>query len=278
MQTNTFRHSYYIITITILIFFSQIVSANELLLFDAHVHYSADVWEAIPPQKAINKLKNNGIQQAIVSSTPANGAIKLYNANPSLVIPFLRPYRSSADRNDWYKNPEILEYVQSNLKNFKYRGLGEFHLFGSQVDTPVMQGILEIAKEKNLVLLAHSNHETIDALFRVAPSLTIIWAHGGFDVDTQIISKKLREYKNLYIELSFREGIIEGHALSKQWLDLFTTYPSRFLVGTDTYIPQRWLQLSDITQQYQEWLKQLPANVANAIAYENGARLFQKKQ
>ena len=176
MLKNTFRHLYCTTTITLLVFCSQIVLASELPLFDAHVHYSADVWESISPQNAISKLKNNGIQQAIVSSTPANGAVKLYNADPAFVIPFLRPYRSPGDRNDWYKNPEILEYVRSNLKEFEYRGLGEFHLFGSQVDTPVMQGILEIAKEKNLILLTHSNHETIDALFRVAPALIIILA------------------------------------------------------------------------------------------------------
>lgn len=276
MIKNTFYNSCYTIIITILIISSQNTAANELPLFDAHVHYSSDVWETIPPKRAINKLKRNGIRKVIVSSTPANGAIKLHNAKPDFVIPFLRPYRTSADRNNWYKNPEILEYVESNLKEFNYRGLGEFHLFGSRVNTPVMQGILKLAKENKLILMAHSNHETIDALIQAAPSLTIIWAHGGFDVDTQIITNKLKRYKNLYIELSFREGIMEDHVLSKQWLALFTAYPSRFLVGTDTYIPQRWLQLPDITQQYQEWLKQLPSDVAKAIAYENGMHLFRE--
>lgn len=276
MIKKTFYSCYYTIIVTILIFSSQHIAANELPLFDAHVHYSSDVWETISPKRAINKLKKNGIRKVIASSTPAQGAIKLYNAKPDFVIPFLRPYRTPADRNNWYNNPEILEYVESNLKEFNWRGLGEFHLFGSQVDTPVMQGILKLAKENKLILLAHSNHETIDALIRAAPSLIIIWAHGGFDVDTQVISKKLKYYKNLYIELSFREGIMEDHVLSKQWLELFSTYPTRFLLGTDTYIPQRWLQLPDITQRYQEWLKQLPTDIANAIAYENGMRLFRE--
>ncbi|WP_455219180.1 amidohydrolase family protein [Kaarinaea lacus] len=276
MLKNIFYNYYYTIIVTILIFSSQNIAASDLLLFDAHVHYSSDVWETIPPKRAINKLKRVGIRKAIVSSTPANGAVKLFNAKPDFVIPFLRPYRTSADRNNWYNNPEILEYVESNLKEFRYRGLGEFHLFGSQVGTPVMQGILKLAKENKLILMAHSNHETIDALIQAAPSLTIIWAHAGFDVDTRIISNKLKHYKNLYIELSFREGIMEEQVLSKQWFALFTTYPSRFLIGTDTYIPQRWLQLPDITQQYQKWLQQLPSDVAKAIAYENGIRLFQE--
>ena len=76
--------------------------------------------------------------------------------------------------------------------------------------------------------------------------------------------------------MSFREGITEAHTLSRQWRDLFTNYPTRFLVGTDTYIPQRWLQLPEITVQYRDWLAQLPTDVAKAIAHGNGARLFGK--
>lgn len=247
-----------------------VTQANGLPLFDAHIHYSEDIWQSIPPNDAIKRLKDNGIQRAIVSSTPANGAIKLFKQDPDLVIPFLRPYRNSEDRRDWYSNPEILEYVRDNLEKFNYRGLGEFHLFGSQVDTPVMKGILALANQKNLVLLAHSNHETIDALIQAAPKLTIIWAHGGFDVDVKIITNKLKQYNNLYIELSFREGIMENGKLTAAWRELFTTYPSRFLVGTDTYIAPRWLELPGLTGDYQAWLSQLPRNVAEAIAHKNG--------
>jgi len=255
----------------------SLASASKLPLFDAHVHYSKDVWQTIPADDAIRRLKKNGIQRAIVSSTPADGAIKLYRENPDFVIPFLRPYRSPDDRRTWYKNPEILEYIRSSLESFNYKGLGEFHLFGSQIDTPVMQGILDIAKKRNLILLAHADHETIDALISAAPALTVIWAHGGFDVDIDIVIKKLKKYKNLYIELSFREGITENGVLTPKWRKAFITYPSRFLAGTDTYTGQRWLELPELTNNYQEWLKQLPRNISEAIAYKNGEKLVAQK-
>jgi len=248
-------------------------SAGELPLFDAHVHYSADIWQAIPAEDAIKRLKKQGIRRAIVSSTPANGAIKLFKQDPELVIPFLRPYRTADDSYDWYKNPDILKYVRAQLKSFDYRGLGEFHLHGSQVNTPVMKGMLKLAREKNLILFAHSDHETIDALLTATPSLTVIWAHGGFDVDSNIIANKLKNNQNLYIELSFREGITEEEALTPEWREVFMAYPSRFLVGTDTYIGERWLELPELTDHYQGWLKQLPPDVAEAIAYKNGERI-----
>lgn len=252
-------------------------SAGELPLFDAHVHYNEDIWQAISPDDAIKRLEKQGIRRAIVSSTPANGAITLFKQNPELVIPFLRPYRSPADRRDWYKNPDILKYVRTQLENFDYQGLGEFHLFDSQVNTPAMKGMLALARKKNLILLAHADHETIDALLTAAPNQTVIWAHGGFDVDVNIVAKKLKQNKNLYIELSFREGITEQGVLTPDWRELFMTYPSRFLVGTDTYTGQQWLALPELTDRYQGWLKQLPPNIAEAIAYKNGEKIASQK-
>lgn len=247
--------------------------AGELPLFDAHVHYNEDVWQAIPADEALKRLQKQGIRRAIVSSTPATGAINLFKQDPGLVIPFLRPYRTPADRRDWYKNPEILEYVRTQLESFDYRGLGEFHLFDSQVNTPVMQGLLALARDKNLILLAHSDPETIDALLTAAPNLTVIWAHGGFDVDVNIVANKLTQNRNLYIELSFREGITEQGVLTPTWRKLFMTHPTRFLVGTDTYIGPRWVALPELTDDYQGWLKQLPRDIAEAIAYKNGERI-----
>lgn len=251
--------------------------AGELPLFDAHVHYNEDIWQAIPADDAIKRLKKQGIRRAIVSSTPANGAITLFKQDPGLVIPFLRPYRTPADRRDWYKNPDILNYIRSQLESFDYQGLGEFHLFDSQVNTPVMKDILALAREKNLILLAHSDHETIEALLTAAPNLTVIWAHGGFDVDVNIIANKLKQNRNLYIELSFREGITEQGVLTPNWRELFMTHPSRFLIGTDTYTGQRWLALPELTDHYQGWLKQIPRNIAEAIAYKNGERIAAQK-
>ena len=87
----------------------------------------------------------------------------------------------------------------------------------------------------------------------------------------------LKQNKNLYIELSFREGITENGVLTPSWRKLFMKYPTRFLIGTDTYIGTRWLDLPELTDDYQGWLKQLPRRVAEAIAYKNGARIVAKK-
>ena len=51
-------------------------------------------------------------------------------------------------------------------------------------------------------------------------------------------------------------------------------YPDRFMVGTDTWATSRWEIVRDYHRDVQRWLGQLPREVAEAIAWKNGERLF----
>ena len=96
----------------------------------------------------------------------------------------------------------------------------------------------------------------------------------GFDVSETILRELLEQHEQLYIELSFREGItLEGRLMS-QWEQLMTDFQTRFLVGMDTYTPGRWLELPELAAAARGWLAQLPTEVAHDIAYGNAARLF----
>jgi predicted TIM-barrel fold metal-dependent hydrolase len=81
-------------------------------------------------------------------------------------------------------------------------------------------------------------------------------------------------FPSLYGELSFRSGIEDGDALSPAWRALFVKYGDRFLLGSDTWVAERWPQVADIMAGYRKWLAQLPEDVARKIAWGNGARLF----
>jgi len=50
--------------------------------------------------------------------------------------------------------------------------------------------------------------------------------------------------------------------------------PDRFMVGTDTWVTSRWDVMRDYHRDVQVWLAQLPPEVAEAIAWKNGERLF----
>jgi hypothetical protein len=82
----------------------------------------------------------------------------------------------------------------------------------------------------------------------------------------------------LVCELSYRYGITgEGGRLTPEWRRLFETFPDRFIIGSDTWIPQRWQIYGELMEGYRAWLGQLPRVVADRIAHGNGERLFPKR-
>jgi hypothetical protein len=50
---------------------------------------------------------------------------------------------------------------------------------------------------------------------------------------------------------------------------LFERYPNRFLLGSDTWINERWQSYGDIMAGYRAWLAQLPPKIAAQIANGN---------
>lgn len=64
----------------------------------------------------------------------------------------------------------------------------------------------------------------------------------------------------------------EGH-LMKAWHILLTRHADRFLLGIDTYEPQRWLQIKNVMSWQRELLGALPYEVARKIDYENSEQI-----
>ena len=257
----------------------QTVMADTALeIFDGHIHYSSDVWDKLPPQRALELLSEAGITRALVSGTPGEGAERLYREAPDRVVPFLRPYSKPEHRYTWSGEAGVLNYLREQLARVPYRGIGEFHLSGEDVHNPVVGEVVTLALERDLALHAHTDLAGIEVLLAQAPGIAVIWAHGGFDVPATTLRELLAKHKHLYIELSFREGITEDGKLTSVWYELMTEFSTRFLTGMDTYTPGRWVELQELAAEARSWLKQLPEEVAHNIAYGNAARLFPVEQ
>jgi len=251
---------------------------EEIVLHDAHIHYSQDMWDILPVDQALKMMKEAGVNRALVSATPTEGAEKLFKADPDLVIPMLRPYKSWRHRFTWFKDPELKSYLLEHLKRIAYRGFGEFHVFGEDADTQAVAQMIALAQERNMPLHAHTDLLGMNILLRKASGLAVIWAHGGFDVATEKLEALLKIYPEFYIELSYREGMMdESLKLTPEWNALLNKYQKRFLVGMDTYKPSRWVNLPENTAHARVWLKQLPENVAADIARNNLDYLFPVK-
>jgi predicted TIM-barrel fold metal-dependent hydrolase len=254
---------------------AQIVVADSALdIFDGHIHYSSDVWDTLPPQRALELLAEAGITRAVVSATPGEGAERLYRAAPERVVPFLRPYSRPEHRYTWFRDAAIMDYLREQLARVPYRGIGEFHLSGADARSPVVADVVTLARERDLALHAHTDAVGIQALLAQAPDIPVIWAHGGFDVPETTLRELLMKHTQLYLELSFREGITEAGKLTSVWYKLMTDFHTRFLTGMDTYTPGRWVELPELAAEARSWLQQLPEDITHTIAYGNAARLF----
>jgi hypothetical protein len=244
-------------------------------VFDTHIHYNADIWEALPPARALEKLDEAGITRALVSATPCEGAERLYRLAPERVVPFLRPYASRSSRYTWFRDESVPAYVREHLARIPYRGIGEFHVFGDDARTTVVAEIIDLARRYQLALHAHTDLAGMTAILEQAPDIPVIWAHAGFDVSVSELGRLLERHEQLYLELSFREGITREGLLTPEWATLITDYPQCCLVGMDTYIPGRWAELTDLAASARRWLAQLPPDIAAGIAHGNAERLFQ---
>ena len=252
-------------------------------ILDAHLHYNEEAWDPVPPDRAFRLFRESSVAAVVANSRPNAGTAALAAADQEeiTIVPFVRLYRNRDDYGTWFKDPSIYEMVLQELARGTaagpYRGIGEFHLYESaDANGPTAKRLMELARERDLVVLAHADDVAIDLLMSHAPSATLIWAHTGIEgAPVGRVEALLRKYPTLYGELSYRPGLTRGDGtLSPAWRDLLTAFPDRFVIGSDTWINQRWENYGEIMAAYRVWLGALPPSVASRIAWANAARLF----
>ena len=263
-----------LLTALLLVLGTATPGAAQFPIFDAHVHYSRPDWDVYTPERALSILAGAGVRRAIVSSTPDDGTIKLYEKAPKTVVPFLRPYRTRDDMEKWHSDPGVQAYVEDRLKRGIYRGIGEFHLSAPDAGGPTVKRFAELAAERDLFMQAHVDDVTIEKLLTLYPKTRFLWAHAGMSSPAPTVGRLLERFPKLYVELALRTDVASGGKLDPEWRAVFVKYPDRFMVGTDTWVTSRWEVMRDYHRDVQAWLGQLPLEVAEAIAWKNGERLF----
>ena len=253
--------------------FTTAASAEVMPMFDAHIHYSHDAVIQVPPAEAASILRKAGIKKALISSSDDDGTQKIYQQAPDIVVPALRPYRRRGEIGTWMHDPTVIDYVEARLAKYKYKALGEFHAYGVDIETPVLQRMLALAKEHDLLLHAHSDADAINRIFKSFPQARVLWAHSGFDRPDEIRAT-LRKHKNLWSDLAFRNDQASGGKVPDEWRAAFEEFPDRFMVGTDTFAPERWYYIASHADYTRGWLKDLPPAIAKKIAFENAETML----
>ncbi|MBI4274400.1 MAG: amidohydrolase family protein [Rhizobiales bacterium] len=250
---------------------------TRLEIFDAHLHYNQEPAPFYSLEQVIEVFKRNGVTGIVANSRPNKGTHQLVEAEtPGLwVVPFIRPYRTRADIQTWFNDSAIFDLIKSEYARGYYRGIGEFHIYGKSASSEWVKKMVDFAVERRLFLHAHCDEEALLILFSHNPKVKIVWLHTGFSTPPNRVAELLDKFPALWAELSYRSGITEsGGQLSQEWKDLFARHSDRFMLGSDTWINERWFGYDTIFKEYRAWLAQLPADQAARIANGNAKRLF----
>ena len=257
----------------------RVDAAEPMPLFDAHLHYNWEPTPRVTTGEALRLFEAAGVRGILANSRPNAGTHALYAARSDKlqVVPFLRPYRVRADVQTWFNDPQTMALIEEEYQRHGYfAGIGEFHLHGEEARSPVVAQMVRFARERKLMLHAHSDVAALEILFSLYPEARIIWAHTGFSTPAEKVAAYLERYPAVWCELSYRYGIADAGKLTPEWKRLFERYPDRFLLGSDTWISQRWDSYGSIMAEYRAWLAQLPPGVAEKIAFRNAEKLFKR--
>ncbi|MES2977418.1 MAG: amidohydrolase [Pseudomonadota bacterium] len=262
-------------------------------LFDAHLHYNDEAWAAgqgpHSPADVLGRMQRSGVR-AIVSNSRPNDGTRTLSESPMTrragvtVVPFIRLYRTRADYDNWFRDESIYAMVEAEFARGvagdqagPYKGIGEFHLYDSaNANGPVARKLMQFAEKNQLAILAHVDDVAIELLMAHAPRARLIWAHTGIGgVPASRVEALFARYPTLLGELSYRPGLTcEGGLLCPEWRDLLLKYPTRFMIGSDTWVNQRWQYYEELMKGYRKWLGALPPDVARKIGWENAAAQF----
>ena len=264
-------------------------------LFDAHLHYNEEAWNGQtgphPISDVLARMQRNGVRAVLANSRPNDGTRALAEAGAATaqagvtVVPFVRLYRDRADYDNWFRDDTIYQMVQAELARVTpagpYQGLGEFHLYDSaNANGPVARQLMALADTRSLAVMAHVDDVAIDLLMANIPSkgqqTRLIWAHTGIGgTPVARVDALMARYPMLMGELSYRPGLTcDGGMLCPEWRALLLKYPNRFVIGSDTWVNQRWQYYDELMQGYRTWLGGLPPEMARAIGWGNAAGWF----
>jgi hypothetical protein len=246
--------------------------AQDLPLFDTHIHYSQPNWSSYAPEAILALFDKSGVRWALVSSTPDEGTMRLYEKAPDRIAPVLRPYRTRADMERWTTDTSILPYVRERLRQGMYKGLGEFHLSAGQAKDSVVQEFAAVAARQGLFLHAHTDAAGIQELLRLYPRARWLWAHAGLGEPFDTVAAVVDRNPPLMVELALKHEVASGGTLDPRWKALFLRHSDRFMVGTDTWVTSQWDHFGAIHTGIRGWLSQLPRGVAEKLAYRNALK------
>jgi predicted TIM-barrel fold metal-dependent hydrolase len=267
---------------------------------DAHLHYKWNQAEVTSPEEAVAALRENGVELAVVTGTPPELALKLYELAPDLILPIYGPYRDLGQWYAWQFRTELVDEVREGIQEGPYRGIGELHLIGGFAlrwrESEVLRGLLAVGAAYDVPVMVHmefSDAAPTLSLCRGNPGNRLILAHAGTVLPPEEVGRILEACPNVWMDLAARDAwryvrhpiTGEDGRLLPAWEALVLAHPGRFVIGSDAVWPVErldawdqadtgWERIGDFLDFHRRWASHLPTAVADAVLRENARALF----
>lgn len=254
-------------------------AAKNLPIFDAHIHYKEPAWRQFPVERIIDLMDRHGVAMGLVSSSPDEGTIMLWEHAPNRIVPELRPYHGRAGSSNWTEIAGMESYLQGRLDQYPHEGIGEFHIRNRGMwNEPLFKDVVRMAKEDDLYLHIHAGADPIRWIYELDPDVKVIWAHAGLSTGAEEVYDLMAEYPNLLADTSLREWQMVGNDgdLDPTWKKIIFDFQDRLMLGSDTWVNSQWERYGDIILINRAVLSKLPREVAEKLAYKNAERVFNR--
>ncbi len=177
-------------------------------------------------------------RRALISSSGDDGTQRLYEAAPDLVIPSLRPYRTRGDIGTWVRDDTVAAFLEERLRRSRYAAIGEFHLYGADADLPVPRRMVALAKQAQpLAARALRRRRDRAPLPAVAAGAHPVGAL-GLRSRPSACATCCASTRTCGATSRSAPSTAPAARCPASGARLFTEFPDRFMVGTDTFTPR----------------------------------------
>jgi len=213
----------------------------------------------------------------------------------------------------WFNPTDInsIEYIEYMFKNYSdvfiwiwevfyrhddltFQTVGEF----PKMNNKLTYKILEFSSKYDLPFLFHSNITSawqntypkylkeVEDMIREYPNTKIIWAHCWISRNIKInwfiniIKRLLKEYKNLYLDLSwvvFDDVINKTKQDLLEWVELTEEFSDRIIIWSDVLWDQ-FYKIWIINQKYLDFFNLLSEETKENVLYKNVEHIYKKKK
>lgn len=271
--------------------------AQTIPFIDAHAHLNdeglqLDMMERFGAERAVVFWGGRSSNRSVAEAARRHPQRFIAFAS---VSPERQAYRA-AWSGDEAATAALLAELDALLAGGGYHGIGEINAvhfasagFGEmdhELDGPMMNGIMALARRHRVPVLLHVESTRMDALSRLLdrfPDVPVIWAHGGYT--PLILARRMLEaHPQLTYELSARTWprhprspeftlLRDGQRVWPEWLALIEAMPERFVVGTDASHRSRASEEMKFAS-VQDFLRQLSPGAQARVGRDNLLRLL----